>query len=162
MATEIRSLERVGSRSTERALGKLERIMGVSTERVARRIGRGLMIALPILGGIFAFYLFRSDYKRWRLELQNTASTTSRDERPAGRNRPSLALVLLGGAGVADLTDAVLHFLIAYGLFVAHQHKFFLLAEELSMGCAVVSTCFAVLGEIASNHRRKSLQMGAS
>lgn len=141
------AIERVGERSTERVLAaipmKFERIFGISARRIAFRIGQGLTIALPVLGGIFAFYLFRSDYKRWKEEQKIMGN----------RKLPSFPLVLFYGAGGADLLDAFLHFWIAYGVFAKIGHDMMLLTEHMSMGCAVTSTVCAILGEILS-HRQ--------
>ena len=173
VGAELRSLEAVGERAVEKTIGGRRLLLGISTERIAARIGRGLTIALPVAGGIFAFYLFRSDWQRWKLELSAlsaasqgadnsdiaaSASTITKRRRQIIRP-PSLALILFGGAGVADLLDAVLHFFIAVGLFfVTHHHDQIVWAENLSMGCAVVSTLTAVLGEIASHRSRTKQQ----
>jgi hypothetical protein len=137
------AVARMGHRSSERTASamaaNLERWLGVSVKKVAIRIGRGLTIALPVLGGVFAFYLFISDYKRWKEEKK--------------MSRFSMPLVLFYGAGAADLMDAVLHFYIAYALLANLGHDALLVPEHLSVGCAVLSTVFAVLGEILS-HRR--------
>jgi len=138
------------------------RLFGISAERVAARIGRGLTIILPVAGGIFAFYLFQSDYRRWKQELQDSAIAHESPVSSATRfrlRRPSLALVLFSSAGMADFMDAALHFFIAF-LFVSshgsHHHPYaMVVAEEWSMGCAVVSTVAAVLGEIASHRNQQ-------
>ena len=145
-----RALERAGERSTERLFEQsgeraLERASETSA-RVTMRVGRGLMIALPVLGGFFAFYLFRSDYKRWREEKKFLATLNK------SFHLPSMFFV---GAGAADFFDAFLHFGIAYGLVTHLSHGQVAIFERLSILCAIVSTLFAVLGEIVSLRIRK-------
>ena len=151
-----RALERAGERSTERLFEQsgeraLERASETSA-RVTMRVGRGLMIALPVLGGFFAFYLFRSDYKRWREEKKFLATLNK------SFHLPSMFFV---GAGAADFFDAFLHFGIAYGLVTHLSHGQVAIFERLSILCAIVSTLFAVLGEIVSlriRRRRTSMR----
>ena len=151
-----RALERAGERSTERLFEHsgeraLERASETSA-RVTMRVGRGLMIALPVLGGFFAFYLFRSDYKRWREEKKFLATLNK------SFHLPSMFFV---GAGAADFFDAFLHFGIAYGLVTHLSHGQVAIFERLSILCAIVSTLFAVLGEIVSlriRRRRTSMR----
>jgi len=161
-----RAVEHVLEQSSERAVEQTgRRLLGISTERIAARIGRGLAIALPIAGGVFAFYLFRSDYHRLREELMAQHDTRTLWSRQRRRRVPSLALLLFGGAGVADFLDAILHFVIAFAFITSaaaashggHSH-IMVVAEEWSMGCAVVSTVAAVLGEIASRRSRQTKQ----
>lgn len=135
-----RALEGIGERTTERALGRSgERAL----QRVSLRIGRGLMVALPLIGAFFTLYLFKSDYDRWKEE-----------ERFATDWR-SFPLALFAGAGVADFIDGFLHVGIAYGLLAHFSHRRMALLEKLSVRCAVISTFSAVLGEIWSLRIRK-------
>lgn len=144
-----RSIERaleVGERSAEASLAKvasssgtavLERSLFTATGRrlALRRLARGAMIAVPVLGGIFAIYLLRSDIIRTRQEWQ--------------RNRSDFTWIPFAGAGLADGADSLCHFAIAFSLVTnlfSHQHLHFL--ESFSLACAVWSTVFAVGGEI--------------
>jgi hypothetical protein len=141
-----RLLERSGTRAAERGLehagesgikiaGKLERIFGLSLEKVALRFGRGLLITLPALGGIFALYLLKSDIERLREEWAHRIKTSS-------------ACFL--GAGIVDGLDSILHFVIAYGLLTHLSHHYLKKAEAWSLRCAVISTVAAVIGEVLS------------
>jgi hypothetical protein len=61
------------------------------------------------------------------------------------------ALLLFISTGLMDLLDAIVHFWISYGLFISYsggsnQH----MMEQISMGCAVLSTLCAILGEVCS------------
>lgn len=137
-----RAVERAGERASERAV---ERLVGATSERVAVRIGRGLLITLPALGGIFALFLLKSDIMRVR------------DERS---KRLRLSTACFVGAGLADMLDSVLHFFIAYALFAHLGHHALVLPEKLSMGCAVTSTLCALAGELISLHLQKRKQSG--
>jgi hypothetical protein len=160
-----RTAERIGERAMERAAEIGERIgehsiaagrkgfKGMTRplaltipERVALRVGRGMLIALPALGGIFALYLLRMDKKRAAIERKNGARLT---------------FLLFGGAAVTDGVDAVCHFAIAYGVFHEFGHQLLTQLEEASLGCAFVSTFCAVMGEIlACRKRKKQLLVG--
>jgi len=70
-----RALERTGERSGKRvaASGKglgrgIKRVFGVSSEKLALRLGRGVLITLPILVGFFALWLLKSDIARLKEE----------------------------------------------------------------------------------------------
>ncbi|CAB9528858.1 expressed unknown protein [Seminavis robusta] len=142
--TGERLLEQAADRAAERVLEQtsgqgagraIERIFGVSSEKLALRLGRGLLITLPVLGGIFALYLLKSDIERLKEEWALRVKTSS-------------ALFL--GAGIVDGLDSFLHFFIGYALWKHLSHKKLAVAEELSFGCAIVSTLCAVLGEVIS------------
>lgn len=53
-------------------------------------------------------------------------------------------------AGVADLTDSLLHFFIAYAIMNHLGHAILVLPEQASLVCAIVSTACAVIGELLS------------
>jgi hypothetical protein len=143
-----RTLERAGERAAEHTLttvgrgatSAVERIAGVSSERVAVRAGRGLLITLPALGGFFALLLLKSDIQRMREEWTNKSKSST------------LCFV---GAGLADLFDSFLHFYIAYALFAHIGHQALVVPEQLSMGCAITSTICAVAGEVISLHLQR-------
>jgi hypothetical protein len=139
-----RALEGVGERVLERTG---TRVVERSSERIVARLGRGLLISLPLIGGVFAVYLFQSDIHRVQEDL-------------AERGKMSLASFVL--ATVADFVDSLLHFFMAYSLFRGASHHKLIVAEELSLTCAVVSTVCAVLGEIISHRRRRRLVAEAS
>jgi len=137
-----RALERIGERSGERvvASGKglgrgIERVFGVSSEKLALRLGRGVLITLPILGGVFALWLLKSDIARLKEEWALRAKTSS-------------AFFL--GAGLVDGLDSILHFFIAFALLKHLSHHRLAVAEELSFACAIISTVCAVVGEVIS------------
>jgi hypothetical protein len=107
-------------------------------EHVALHIGRGVLIALPALGGIFALYLMKTDRKRATLER----STGSR-----------LSFMLFGGAAVTtDAVDAVCHFVIAYGVLRELGHHFL---AHVGGQLGFVSMLCAVLGEVVAYRRHK-------
>jgi hypothetical protein len=122
----------------------MERITGVSSERLIVRAGRGLLITLPALGGIFALYLLKSDIRRLEEEYEN-------------QSKPSALMFF--GAGAADMLDAFLHFFIAYAVFSQMSHTALVLPEKMSMGCAIISTLLAVFGEVLSLHRIRKSEM---
>ena len=143
-----RGFERIGERATEVA-GRQGLAKGVARplaltvpERIALRIGRGILIALPALGGIFALYLLKTD------------TTRAIKER---RNGSRMTFMLFGGAAVTDAVDAVCHFAIAYGVFHEFGHHLLAQLEEVSLGCAFISTFCAVMGEVLAFRKRKKL-----
>mmetsp|Transcript_22294 Transcript_22294/g.35949 ORF Transcript_22294/g.35949 Transcript_22294/m.35949 type:complete len:96 (+) Transcript_22294:3-290(+) len=83
-------------------------------------------------------YLLRQDVQRFK------------EERSGVDRQARTPLVLFAGATIADCIDVLLHFFIAFGLVLHFHHHRLAVAEELSMGCAVVSTFCAVFGEILS------------
>lgn len=148
--------ERLGERTAERAAERIgehtaiagrQSLKGIARplaltvpERVAMRIGRGVLIALPALGGVFALYLLKMD------------KTRAVEERKLGSRS---TFMLFGGAAVTDAVDAVCHFAIAYGVFHEFGHHLLAQLEEVSLGCAFVSTLCAVMGEIVAYRKRK-------
>lgn len=145
-----RIAERSGERIVERAgeqvvSGKgsgraIERIFGVSSKNIFPRLGRGALITLPVLGGIFAIYLLKSDVQRLKEEWKLNIRTSS---------------ACFFGSGLADCIDSFLHFFIAFALWNHLSHTKLAIAEELSFGCAIFSTVCAVLGEIISLRTQK-------
>jgi hypothetical protein len=139
-----RFLERSAERGVAGKLGPaIERLFGVSSEKLALRLGRGLLITLPVLGGIFALYLLKSDIDRLKEDW-------------ALRIKTSSAFFL--GAGFVDGLDSVLHFFIAFALLKHLSHHRLAVAEELSFACAIASTVCAVVGEIVSLRIQKRRQ----
>jgi len=135
-----RSSERITVGSATKASGRgpiraVERIFGASSEKIMIRFGRGVLITLPILGGIRALYLLKTDIERLKEEWQSRLKTSS-------------ALFL--GAGIVDGLDSLLHFFIAFALFRHLDHRKMGVAEELSFACAIISTVCAIVGEIVS------------
>jgi hypothetical protein len=121
-----------------------------------RRLGRGILIAVPVLGGMFALYLWRQDMtravKEWRKEQIQRANI---------RKPPNGSWLLFALACCADAVDAVCHFCIAYtictgaiGLHTSH------LLEAASVACAVTSTACAVGGEVSSTRYRQVAESG--
>lgn len=142
-----RAAGRVGERAMEHGIAKgVARPLSLTIpERVALRIGRGVLIALPALGGIFALYLLKMDKNRAMLERKRGSRFT---------------FMLFGGAAVTDAVDAVCHFAIAYGVFHEFGHHLLAQLEEVSLGCAFFSTLCAVMGEVMVSRKRKKLTMG--
>jgi hypothetical protein len=67
-----------------------------------------------------------------------------------------LSFMLFGGAAVTDAVDAVCHFTITFALLMELGHHFLAQVEELSLGCAFVSTLCAVMGEVVAYRRLKN------
>jgi hypothetical protein len=147
-----RMLGKTGERVGEHAVLSGERVLGVQSERALerlyertftkaiRRLGRGLLVALPALGGVFALWLYRMDHRRAVLEKSFEAK------------------YLFHGAALGDAIDAVCHFVIAYAVFKGWEHSFMMQFEKCSIACAVLSTVFAVSGEIIGYRRAKREQ----
>ena len=178
--TGERALERVGERVLDqvgkkalikrsekkliaKSMNKVRRIMlGKSLSRSAIRIGRTLTIALPLVGGLFALYLFQSDVQRVQEERHNqilvplpNSTKDVPEQRPLNMIAVS-ALIFFISTGLLDLLDAIVHFWIAYGLFISHfgssSHH---LMERISTCCAISSTLCAIMGEVSSYLYRK-------
>lgn len=153
--TGERITERLAERAGERAaLRATERVAGHvgDTANLVRRatqarmplgrlpvtiglVGRRALIALPVVGGLFATYMCYEDAKRCR------------DELVAG-NRTAAGL--FGVAATADAVDAVAHFVTAYGLAAEWSHHAIAGPEQLSLGAAAVSIAAAISGEFAA------------
>jgi hypothetical protein len=116
------------------------RVVERSPKRISIRFAKGLMIALPVVGSIFAFHLLVQDIDRFRQEKSDHGSGTA-------------ALAFFIGAAAADLFDVFLHFFIAFSLVFHLRRHALAFAEEISIGCAAISTACAVSGEIISFHR---------
>ena len=121
-----------------------------TTERMARSVARIFLIALPALGGLFALWLLRADVKRIRevREEREDFEWAAYATLPSKR-RPCLPSTMFAGAAVADLVDAIAHFVIAYAVLIELGHSKILKWEEISMACAIVSTIMAIAGEVA-------------
>jgi hypothetical protein len=109
-----------------------------SGKRIAlKRLGRGALISVPALGGVFALWLCRADIIRAREEWN--------------RKRSDLVWTTFILAALADGTDAIIHFVIAYALLTESMgHHQLMLVESISLACAIISTLFAVGGELLS------------
>ena len=121
-----------------------------TTERMARSVARIFLIALPALGGLFALWLLKADVKRIRevREERVDFEWAAYGALPSKR-RPCLPSTMFAGAAVADLVDAIAHFVIAYAVLIELGHSKILKWEEISMACAIVSTIMAIAGEVA-------------
>lgn len=122
-----RFAEHLMERSGERSLWRLEERFA---ERLLPKLGRSLSLTLPALGALFGWYLFQQDLKRMNKE-------------PKRRTK-----VLFGAAALTDFIDILLHVWIVYALWSHLGHSSMIVAEKMSMACAVGSTVSAVLGEI--------------
>jgi hypothetical protein len=140
-----RSSERVADRVLDRSAERLgEKAAARAGERMSQelmsRVGRGLLITLPALGGIFAIYLLRTDLKRLREERLKRAKSST---------------FLFAGAAFADGLDAVVHFWIAYAYLTELGHHALMFPEKCSLACAIMSTIAAFAGEIVSLRKQK-------
>jgi hypothetical protein len=149
-ASERLLLERAGERQVASAVAhSVTSARAASRALMLRRLGRGVLIAVPVLGGMFALYLWRQDATRaiaeWKAEKVRRAQLQSSS---------NYSWLLFALASCADAVDAVCHFGIGYMIFRgALGHELSHLLESLSVTCAVVSTACAVGGE--SVRRRK-------
>ncbi len=109
---------------------------------VFTKLGRGLAIAVPAVGGIFAAVITRVDYKRYKTErnLANISATRA-----------------FGVAAIFDVVDCVAHIWTALGLsgiitaiseHTLHETVHF--SETLSVISAVIATVSAIYGEFTS------------
>ena len=128
-----------------------------STERIARSVARVFLIMLPALGGFFALWLLKADLKRISEVREERAEFEWRVSGTVPTKRPCLPSLMFGGAAIADLVDAIAHFVIAYAVLIELGHSKILKWEELSMICAVVSTVFAVVAEIADYRQMRKV-----
>jgi len=104
---------------------------------LARKLFRGIAIAVPAIGGIFAMIVTYYDSKRalkeWNAKNDKAAYS-------------------FGVAAVFDVVDAFAHLLVAFGSIHAfglhHEHHWIHFAENTSLFSAVVATSSAILGEI--------------
>jgi hypothetical protein len=112
---------------------------------VLTRLGRGIAIAIPAIGGVFAALITLVDFRRSRREI--VAGNA-----PAGR--------AFGVAAVCDSLDFVAHMLTTAGLSGAlaaaiavdphFVHDIVHLSETASVVSAVVATGSAIAGEFLS------------
>lgn len=83
--------------------GLLKRMGNALIGRVLwRKVARGLAVAIPAIGGVFAFFITLVDLKRAMKELKE--------------NRNRTAFLLFRWAAVFDIIDVVVHAFIAAGL----------------------------------------------
>jgi hypothetical protein len=164
-----RTLERAGERTLNRFLE--QRLLGLPLGRLVVRFGRGLAVALPLFGGLFSLYLFHGDIVRWYDERQKIKTFICMNWNETNRSQPELyslstsgaaALAFLLGTGIVDFLDAALHFWMAYGLLLAHNpHSAHDWRERGIWICAILSTIFAICGEIFS-HQNSVARRNAS
>jgi hypothetical protein len=147
-ASESVMLERAGEHAVASSVShSMAAARASGRALMLRRVGRGVLIALPVLGGLFALFLLRQDMSRAIAEWRSRRVKFT----------PSLRFgnyswVLFASASFADGLDAVCHFAIAYeacGGMMGHGHVSHLL-EAISLTCAVISTVSAVGGEVLS------------
>ena len=145
-----RTAERVAKNAAEQGT---ERAIATAAGRqlILRRIGRGALIAIPALGGLFAAHIFRLDLLRAKQEY-----AMQRKQQLVGTDPRSKAWLVFGAAAAADGIDAICHFVIVYALLtevLGHHHLMFV--ESVSLCCAIGSTAFAVSGELLSQAKRR-------
>mmetsp|Transcript_48465 Transcript_48465/g.94727 ORF Transcript_48465/g.94727 Transcript_48465/m.94727 type:complete len:461 (-) Transcript_48465:1698-3080(-) len=169
-ASTVATVARQGTAARATA-GAGRRSLAVSSaagRRLAwRRAGRCLTLALPVIGGAFAWLAFRVDYRRWQEEQRHDGRRSSSPQQPRGSTVSgiaSAACVLFAVAAAADCVDTLCHVVIASALFLRQffAHKYattaaanLLTAESISMVCAIVSTVCAVVGELLSSEQGK-------
>lgn len=123
-------------------------MVGGITARAVERVTRGVLIALPALGGAFAMYMCFTDYKRALREASDGSLTASK--------------LFLTASG-CDAVDAVAHIVIVYGMLEGWGHHALLNVETISIASAVVSTVGALAGEVVSmkHMKQKAKALGA-
>jgi hypothetical protein len=143
-----RAKEKLSMKAAEKFVSKvLPRLAKRGGKRLGARIvftklGRGLAIAVPAIGGIFAAVITRVDYKRYKTEqsLGNVTATRA-----------------FGVAAVFDVVDCIAHIWTALGLsgiitaiseHTLHETVHF--SETLSVISAVIATASAIYGEFTS------------
>ncbi|CAM9490371.1 unnamed protein product [Choristocarpus tenellus] len=127
---------KVGERSAKTAGRKILTrfpVLAHISEHIVGRVGRGALISLPVIGGVFAAWIGRSDWHRTVAEIDR------------GNHA---AVACFAGATSADAIDAAAHFVVAYGMFEGWPDQVILDAWNVSLVSAVVSTTGAVAGEI--------------
>jgi hypothetical protein len=120
-------------------------------EILLRRLGRGILIAVPLLGGMFALYLWRQDVTRAVAERKKVQI-----QRAKQRKSLNGAWLLFALASCADVVDAACHFSMAYTICTgALGLDTSPMLEAVSVVCAVTSTACAVGGEVWSARHRE-------
>lgn len=109
-------------------------------ERLMVRVGRGLAVALPMLGSLFVLQLVRADRRR------------ALEERSKGNFAASKAFWL---GFLCDASDVAAHVVVVtsllhshYGVGVALPHEWLHAAEWGGVCVAAVSTVAAIVGEL--------------
>lgn len=182
LPSAARRLAKQGAaRTAERAAGSAapssRGIFGnLPARTAAARLGRGVLIALPLAGAAFAAWIARSDYRRTREELDlarvrlgieqelyENAVKMAREGggAPTPATRTASPPVLdtstvrcFGVATAADSANVVAHLVAAYGLYHGWAPDGIVNAEYASLGSAVLSTGGAVRGEYLIAARR--------
>lgn len=122
--------ERAIERAAEAALARTRRALGA---RLVARAIRGIPTAVPILGGLFALALVRSDVRRRaeaRILVPNTANWHPR--------------TVFGAAAFLDAADVAAHVVVVAATLGTHVH----LPGGLDLGhvCEWASVCFGAFG----------------
>jgi len=132
--------EKVGMKVVEKTTATLlPRLLGLKkrlgAQLLARKVFRGVAIAIPAVGGLFAVAVSYMDGKRALKEYN------------ANNLRAAGAFTV---ATVFDVVDAVAHLFTALGLtelIHVHHHSIHI-AEELSLAAAIIATGAAIAGEV--------------
>jgi hypothetical protein len=101
--------------------------------KIMARLGRGVVIGLPVLGGIFALHLAKHDFLR------------AKEEELSSPGKIPKAFYV---AAVSDGADGVAHFVLALGIAQGWPHDSLYLLEYTSLGFAGISTIAVVAAEI--------------
>lgn len=146
----IQFLEKTRNRITNGGIGRIARSGGSSSARrtadrallekaaaknaaghqigrdiLLRRLGRGTLIIVPVIGGIFATYLFHADVCRMKEEKVKARYAADGGyvggigSRIRSRSMNNLMWSVFGCAACADGLDAICHFGIAYFVLVS-------------------------------------------
>eukprot|EP01121_Diplochlamys_sp_Union-15-3_P000708 TRINITY_DN10591_c0_g1_i2.p1 TRINITY_DN10591_c0_g1~~TRINITY_DN10591_c0_g1_i2.p1 ORF type:complete len:287 (-),score=26.29 TRINITY_DN10591_c0_g1_i2:11-871(-) len=138
----VKVAEKVVHASLPRLVKRVGKTLGPRLLMV--KIGRGLAIAVPAIGGLFASIISVVDFKRWKKEksLDNKTAAT--------------AFLI---AFIGDIVDVFAHVITALGLsgvlnnFVHdahHIHDLIHISEVVSVIAAIIATSAAITGEFKS------------
>lgn len=164
----LRTAERVGHSGTARSI-----LRRIPVREAVVRVGRGLLIAVPIAGAAFAAWIGKADIQRTLLEIKLArADILSKQDskqdklgvQPGEAHVPGKQVIMnatvmcFGAATVADSINVLAHLVLAYGLYKGWDPHSLLFIEQTSLAAAASSTVVAVVGEISSAHRKEELK----
>jgi len=138
----VKLAERVVKKSLPRLIKRIGKNLG--PRLILTKLGRGLAIAVPAVGGVFASIIAVVDYRR------------TKKEKRLGNVSASNAFYL---AFICDIIDVLAHVFTALGLsgvldtIVHHQehlHEFIHISEIISVIAAIIATASAITGEFKS------------
>lgn len=167
----VRTASRTASPQQE--LGITQRLLlpHFPANLAAKRLARGILIGVPVVGAALSAWLARSDMRRTYQEIAIARSDHARALARASRIKhthgdlsPTVntgTVNCFGVATAADSVNVVAHLITAFGLYQGWEPDPIAAAESASLLAAVVSTGAAVGGEYLSARRATRLEMEA-